>query len=120
MHRLGWKDEESTNPADTGNFQSKEVVCEPPRLPKYIHWCVDTADRRTFMDHICIEEKQGPAFVEDLIRKYKARRGWRWLFSLTTCAEIKLVKVSSSSSQLSVNFNNHIQSSSAFMRTRMR
>jgi hypothetical protein len=63
-------------------------------VPRYIHWCVDSATRQTLLHHICIEEKKGKAFVEELRQSYRRLRGWKWWFSLLTCEEIRLTKVS--------------------------
>lgn len=63
----------------------------PP--PSYIHWCVDAAPQRTLLHQICIEEQKGKAFLDELYRSYKKLRGWRWYFSMMTCAEIRLVNV---------------------------
>jgi len=64
---------------------------------KYIHWCVDSSRSETNLYHICVESpssaKNGIEFISELRKSYKKSRGIRRLFSLTTCAEIKLVKV---------------------------
>ena len=61
--------------------------------PSYIHWCVDSAPQRTLLHQICIKEQKGKAFLDELYMSYKKLRGWRWYFSMMTCAEIKLVNV---------------------------
>jgi hypothetical protein len=62
--------------------------------PKSIHWCVDDAARRTLYHNICIEKKKGKDFINELCKSYRKLRGWKWFLSMTTCAEIRLVKVS--------------------------
>ncbi|KAL9033583.1 MAG: hypothetical protein Q9180_005869, partial [Flavoplaca navasiana] len=59
--------------------------------PEYIHWCVDTAPQRTLLYEVCKEKMKGKDFINELCRSYRKIRGWRWYFSMTTCAEIKFV-----------------------------
>lgn len=61
--------------------------------PEYIHWCVDAAPQRTLLYEICKEKKKGKDFINELCRSYRKIRGWRWYFSMTTCAEIRFVNV---------------------------
>lgn len=64
-------------------------------VKKYVHWCVDSS--KTHLHDICVESKieakKGGAFIKELLTSYKRLRGIRWWFSLTHCAEVKLVKV---------------------------
>ena len=84
---------EGSSPASQGSEQNATIVSNATLTTKYIHWCVDSAPRRTFLHHICIEKKKGKDFVDELCKSYKKLRGWRWYFSMTTCTEIKLVRV---------------------------
>lgn len=59
----------------------------------HINWCVDSAPWRTILHSICLEQKKERLFIDELYRSYKKLRGWRWYFSMTTCTEIKLIKV---------------------------
>ena len=61
--------------------------------PEYIHWCVDTAPQRTLLYEVCKEKMKGKDFINELCRSYRKIRGWRWYFSMTTCAEIRFVNV---------------------------
>jgi hypothetical protein len=60
---------------------------------KTIHWCVDSAARRTLLHNVCLEENKGKDFIKALCKNYRKARGWKWYLSMTTCARIKLVKV---------------------------
>lgn len=60
---------------------------------KYIHWCVDTAMRGTLLQDICLEKIEGKNFIDELRSSYRKLRGWRWYLSMTTCTEIRLIKV---------------------------
>ena len=84
---------ESACPASQGSEQNSTTVSNPTPTPKYVHWCVDSAPRRTSLHHICIEKKKGKDFFDELCKSYKKLRGWRWYLSMTTCTEIRLVKV---------------------------
>ena len=75
--------------------EASNIVSEGTPGTKIIHWCVDSADRRTFLHNICLEKKKGRDFIVELCKSYRKLRGWKWLFSMTTCAEIKIVKASS-------------------------
>ncbi|MCJ1264270.1 hypothetical protein MMC22_004141 [Lobaria immixta] len=63
-------------------------------VEKYVHWCVDSS--KTHLHDICVESKVeakgGRAFITELLTSYKKLHGIRWWFSLTHCAEVKLVK----------------------------
>ncbi|KAF8539940.1 hypothetical protein BDD12DRAFT_881439 [Trichophaea hybrida] len=63
---------------------------------KYIHWCVDSTSTDTKLHHICVESTHSAhcavSFINELLRSYKEIRGLRYLFSLTTCASVKLIK----------------------------
>lgn len=85
---------ESARSASQGSEQDATIDGNPPPDPKYINWCVDSAPSRTFRHSICLEEKKEKYFIDELYKSYKKLRGWRWYLSMTTCAEIKLVKVS--------------------------
>lgn len=65
-------------------------------VEKYVHWCVDSS--KTHLHDICVESKveakRGRAFIKEVVTSYKKLRGIRWWFSLTHCAEVKVVKVS--------------------------
>lgn len=80
-------------PMSEGSEQTTTVVPDPTPNTKHVHWCVDSAPGRTFLHHICIEQKKGTDFFDELCRSYKKLRGWRWYLSMTTCTEIRLVKV---------------------------
>lgn len=72
------------------------ILGPPSAVEKYVHWCVDSS--KTYLHDICVESKigakKGRSFIEELLISYKSLRGVRWWFSLTHCAEVKLVKVS--------------------------
>ena len=68
---------------------------DPATSLKYIHWCVDIATQATLLRDICLEKINGRDFIEELRSSYRKLRGWRWYLSLTTCTEIKFIKVSS-------------------------
>lgn len=69
------------------------IVSQNNPAAEYIHWCVDTGPQRTLLHEVCKEEKKGNDFINELCRSYRKIRGWRWYFSMTTCAEIKFVNV---------------------------
>lgn len=60
---------------------------------KHIHWCVDSATRQIFLKDIYIKPYNGREFFNELRKSYRKIRGLKWYISMTTCAEIKLVKV---------------------------
>ena len=83
-------------PGVTLGLQQDASIANTAQILKYIHWCVDSAPSRTFLHHVCIERKEGNEFINDLHNSYRRLRGWRWYLSMTTCAEIRLVRVSHS------------------------
>ena len=78
----------------TVQLQHNPSVIDTPEKLTYLHWCVDSASSKTIVHHICVEQKNGKDFLNDLHTSYRKLRGWRWYLSMTTCAEIKLVRVS--------------------------
>lgn len=73
--------------------QNTTMILNTTLTLKYVHWCVDSALWRTFLHHICIKKKEGKDFINKLCKSYKKIHRWRWYLSMTTCTEIKLVKV---------------------------
>ncbi|OCK73877.1 hypothetical protein K432DRAFT_430344 [Lepidopterella palustris CBS 459.81] len=77
------------------SIDSKAASQNPPiDTAKYVHWCVDSA--RTQVHNVCVEAavgaKTGSQFIQELLSSYRRLRGLRWWFSLTDCANVKLVK----------------------------
>lgn len=66
------------------------------RAEKYVHWCVDSSV--TSLHNVCVEALngaiKGKAFILELQSSYNRLRGLRRWLSLTTCANVKLVQVS--------------------------
>lgn len=83
----------SALPGSQGLELNATVVSQTHPAPEYIHWCVDAAPQRTLLYEICKEKKKGKDFINELCRSYRKIRGWRWYFSMTTCAEIRFVNV---------------------------
>ncbi len=63
----------------------------PP--PKSIHWCVGSSRRRTLLHNTCVNQKEEREFIDELCNSYRTLRGWKWYLSMTTCIEIKIVRV---------------------------
>lgn len=68
---------------------------DPATPLRYIHWCVDSAAQTTLLRDICLQKINGKNFIDELRSSYRKLRGWRWYLSLTTCTEIRLIKVRS-------------------------
>lgn len=91
--RRRYTKKDNASPPSRGSEQNATIISDATPTLKHIHWCVDSAPQRTFLHHICIEQKKGKDFINELCKSYKKLRGWRWYLSMTTCTEIKLVKV---------------------------
>jgi hypothetical protein len=77
----------------SGDSSGVAGVSNSKSSSKTIHWCVDSAARRTLLHNVCIEKHKGKKFIRALSRNYRKARGWKWYLSMTTCTRIKLVKV---------------------------
>lgn len=80
-------------PESQGLELNSTVISQRRPAPEYIHWCVDTAPQRTLLYEVCKGKMKGKDFINELCRSYRKIRGWRWYFSMTTCAEIRFVNV---------------------------
>lgn len=83
----------SAHPESQGLEFNSTVLSQIHPAPEYIHWCVDTAPQRTLLHEVCKKTMKGKDFINELYRSYRKIRGWRWYFSMTTCAEIRFVNV---------------------------
>ena len=80
-------------PESQGLELNSTFISQIRPAPEYIHWCVDTAPQRTLLYEVCKGKMKGKDFINELCRSYRKIRGWRWYFSMTTCAEIRFVNV---------------------------
>lgn len=88
-------DIESRTEKETREYASSVDTLTPPR--KWVQWCVGT--RKVRLHEIWVEDnnklKSGCQFIQELQKSYRRIRGLRWWFSLSSLAEVKIVKACS-------------------------
>jgi len=79
---------------DSKSHHAQHAQLPGKLIDRYIHWCVDARKAETHLVSIPVSTLHNGGLVPMLKSAYNAVRGYRRLWSLKGCCEVKLVAVS--------------------------